>query len=223
MTAPRLFLFDVDGTLVDSQNAIVAAMSGAYRRIGVSPPSRRATLSIVGLSLNEAVARLSPELGAADQAAVVEGYRQTYVDMRNAGEETAPLYDGVRELLLTLNQTPENLLGVATGKARRGLDHVIAVQDLGGLFVTLQTADFHPSKPHPAMIAAAMAEAGTDAGTTVMIGDTTFDMDMAAAAGCMAIGVTWGYHPADALRGAGAAHVVDTVAELHATLSNWSS
>lgn len=106
------------------------------------------------------------------------------------------------------------LFGVATGKSDRGLAHVLSLHGIADRFVTLQTADRHPSKPHPSMIEQAMADAGAAPATTVMIGDTSYDMLMARAAGARALGVAWGYHPAHELRDAGAHDVATTVADL---------
>ncbi|MEM1373200.1 MAG: HAD-IA family hydrolase [Pseudomonadota bacterium] len=192
----RLVLFDVDGTLVDSQAHIVAAMDAAFAAIGRTSPRRSQTLSIVGLSLPRAMEVLAPD---ADNAALVDAYKTAYQDLRTThGESTAsPLFPGIQAVLETLHAQPETFLGVATGKSRRGLDHVMEVHDLGHFFHTRQDADGHPSKPHPSMARAALYETGCSRG--VMIGDTTFDMDMGRAAGLAALGVTWGYHSAEQL------------------------
>ena len=189
----RLVLFDVDGTLVDSQAHIVGSMTHAFETCGLTPPSREATLSIVGLSLPQAMAVLAPE-GPVEH--LVDAYKASYQTLRRSHGEAAasPLYDGIRAALDTIYAVDDVLMGVATGKSRRGLDHVIETHDLAWYFVTRQNADDHPSKPHPSMAQTAMADAGAEQG--VMIGDTTFDMDMGRAAGLRTIGVTWGYHSA---------------------------
>ena len=194
--ARRLILFDVDGTLVDSQGSIVAAMGAAFAQTGLAVPERASILSIVGLSLEHAMYRLAPDASAPVQAALAAAYRQAYFAQRvTPGDAGSPLYPGAREALCELAGDPHTLLGVATGKSRRGLDAVLEQHGLDGMFVTLQTADIHPSKPHPSMLAAAMAQTGVCAADTVMIGDTSYDMEMARAAGVSAIGVGWGYHP----------------------------
>lgn len=199
-SALKLILFDVDGTLVDSQGTIVACMNEAFEREGLLPPSHAAILSIVGLSLPQALAQLAPEQSAQAQGALVEGYKQAYMAARKReGAAHSPLYPGAREVLDTLHAVPEYILGVATGKSQRGLDALIEGHDLG-MFVTRQVADHHPSKPHPSMILTAMSETGIPPADTVMIGDTTFDMEMGRAAGVKTIGVDWGYHPAAHLR-----------------------
>lgn len=199
-SALKLILFDVDGTLVDSQGTIVACMNEAFEREGLVPPSHAAILSIVGLSLPQALAQLAPEQSAQAQGALVEGYKQAYMAARQReGAAHSPLYPGARDVLDTLHAVPEYILGVATGKSQRGLDALIEGHDLG-MFVTRQVADHHPSKPHPSMILTAMSETGIPPADTVMIGDTTFDMEMGRAAGVKTIGVDWGYHPATHLR-----------------------
>jgi len=202
MTAPlRLVVFDVDGTLIDSQEMIVAAMGRAFGGLGIDLPGRDEVLSIVGLSLDQAIARLVPELDAAQVAQAAALYRQAFLTLRaeTGGEADVPLFPGARRALELLHAHDELLMGIATGKARRGLEHVFAAHDLGHFFATSQTADNHPSKPHPAMLLQALAETGVDANNAVMIGDTTFDMEMGRAAGVRTIGVSWGYHPRDAL------------------------
>ena len=187
----RLVLFDVDGTLVDSQAHIVGAMDAAFQSQDLVPPSRSQILGIVGLSLPQAMAVLAPE-GPVEH--LVDAYKTAYVALRQThGERVAsPLYDGIRPVLDKLTTWDNTLMGVATGKSRRGLDHVVETHDLAWYFVTRQCADDHPSKPNPSMALTAMAEAGAAGG--IMIGDTTYDMEMGHAAGLRTIGVTWGYH-----------------------------
>lgn len=216
MTDLRLVIFDVDGTLVDSQGHIMAAMQAAYEGLGWPAPPREAVLSIVGLSLKEAFSRLAPDATTAERAALIDGYKAAFADLRHAGL-SSPLYPGVPEMLTRLNAEPEILLAVATGKSRRGLEAMLDTHALRGLFVSTQVADDHPSKPHPSMVLMALAETGVVARQAVMVGDTSFDMEMAAAAGVASIGVTWGYHPRQALTGA--SHIVDDVTALEAAIS----
>lgn len=195
----RLILFDVDGTLVDSQGAITGAMAEAFRGAGLEVPPREAVLSIVGLSLPLAMAELAPGQDAAALERLVEGYKSSYMLAREAaGAAHSPLYPGARETLMALHAVPEYLLGVATGKSQRGMDALIAAHGLE-CFVTRQVADHHPSKPHPSMVLTAMAETGVARENTVMIGDTRFDIEMGKAAGVTTIAVPWGYHPAETL------------------------
>jgi len=207
---PRLVIFDVDGTLLDSQDVIVTAMEVAFAAVDLAPPARGRILDIVGLSLPEAMAVLAP--AHPDRgAALVAAYKSHVVTHLSSPEAEAavPMYPGARAAIEDLAARPDRILGVATGKARAGLDRFFRVHGLGGHFTTLQTADLHPSKPHPGMLEAALAETGIAAGDAVMVGDTAFDMDMARSAGVLPIGVAWGYHPQARLREAGAAHVLE--------------
>ncbi|MDX5360037.1 MAG: HAD-IA family hydrolase [Alphaproteobacteria bacterium] len=209
MTRPNpLVLFDCDGTLIDSQHVIVACMENAFARHGHPSPGAEAVRRIVGLSIEEAVMALMPGAEPRHIGPVATAYRDGFRTLRLSGQLQEPLFPGARAAVEALDAAG-HLLGVATGKSRRGLDAVLALHGLRERFVTLQTADTHPSKPHPSMIVTAMAEAGAAPETTVMIGDTTYDIEMARAAGAHAIGVAWGYHPADELRDAGAHVVLD--------------
>ncbi|MEM9012577.1 MAG: HAD-IA family hydrolase [Pseudomonadota bacterium] len=217
----RLVIFDMDGTIVDSQHVIVSAMSAGFAAAGLAPPSHATILGIVGLSLHEAVAALAPGEDAAGHARIAAGYREAMAAARgktDGAEATARLYPGARDVLVSLAGRPDHLLGIATGKARRGLEHTLEAHGLGSFFVTTQTSDNHPSKPHPAMVEAALRETGLPAAAAVMIGDTEFDIAMGRAAGVATLGVTWGYHPADRLRAAGADLLIDDFAELEAAL-----
>lgn len=215
----NLVVFDVDGTLIDSQAMILAAMQAAWMGEDLTPPDRAATLSIVGLSLPVAMERLGPDLPPVRRDRLVAGYKDAFAGLR--AQDTAPLYPGALAALDRLAARPETLLGIATGKSRRGLDHVLAAHGLTDRFVTLQVADDHPSKPHPSMLHRALAETG--AARAVMLGDTTYDIDMATNAGLPALGVAWGYHPVQALTAAGARHVLHRFDDLPAALDSlWS-
>lgn len=193
----KLVIFDCDGTLVDSQHLIVACMDEAFASLGRSAPSREATLSIVGLSLHEAFATLtSPD--DRDIPALIEAYKSAFHAQRLKPDNAEPLYEGAREVVEWL-AGEEVALGIATGKSQRGVRIVMTHHGLLERFSTIQTADDAPSKPHPGMILQAMAEVGAMPDDTVMIGDTTYDIDMAHAAGVAAIGVSWGYHAPQAL------------------------
>jgi len=199
----RLAVFDCDGTLIDSQANICLAMEQAFARSGIVAPTRAAIRRIVGLSLVEAVAVLLPDAEDALHAHVAADYKRAFQGMRANGLVDEPLFEGIAELLDTLRDDGWQL-GVATGKSDRGLAHMLDHHGLTDYFVTLQTADRHPSKPHPSMVEAAMAEAGADPSSTVVIGDTSFDIAMAHNAGTRAVGVAWGYHDTADLVRAGA-------------------
>ena len=213
----KLAIFDCDGTLVDSGSTIHTALRSAFDTHGLECPPRDITKKVIGLSLDEAMAALVPD---ADHDALSQTYRDAFFAMRGAGEVEEPLFDGIIELLDALEEDGW-LLGVATGKSERGLRHCLASHGLGGRFVTLQTADRNPSKPHPAMALAAMAETGADPARTVFIGDTAWDMGCARNAGAGAIGAGWGYHDEEELVGAGAYAVATAPSEIVAMAGQW--
>lgn len=211
----KLVIFDVDGTLVDSQAHIIAAMASAFEAEGLTPPAREDTLAIVGLSLPVAMARLAADRDAAVQARLVDGYKAGFARLRmDRGAELSPLYPGTLEALAALAEQDEVLLGIATGKSRRGMEHLLDLHGLRRVFHSVQVADDHPSKPHPSMVNACLSETGVDSKHAVILGDTVFDMEMGRAAGIHCIGVDWGYHPAAALTGAGARQVLGGFHEL---------
>jgi phosphoglycolate phosphatase len=208
---PRLVVFDCDGTLVDSQHAILACMRDAFAAHGCAVPEDAAIRRVIGLSLDEAVARLASN--GAPAARVAEAYREAFFAMRSRPDFHEPLFPGVAAALDALDSAGL-LLGVATGKARRGLLATLERHGLSHRFITLQTADSNPGKPHPAMVLRAMAETGVDPDRTVVVGDTSFDMEMARRAGARAVGVAWGYHAGPDLKAAGASRIVERCEEL---------
>ncbi len=216
----KLAIFDCDGTLVDSQANICLAMEHAFDEAGLTPPSRHATRRIVGLSLVEAMRVLLPDAEAQMHTDMAERYKESYLVLRNNGLEHEPLYDGIAGLLSSMDESGW-LLGVATGKSDRGLERCLDHHGIKGLFVTLQTADRHPSKPHPSMVYQALADAGTETANAVVIGDTVYDIHMGKAAGTRTIGVNWGYHLVDELRGAGADAIAESMDELEALLRDF--
>ena len=209
----HLVVFDVDGTLVDSQHHIVAAQTRAFAAHGLTPPSRATALSVVGLSLEEAFVALAGS--QAPIAGLAEAYKGRLGRHPPPAALRGPHLSGrAPEALADLAARPGVVLGIATGKSRRGVAALLESQGWGKYFATLQTADDHPSKPHPAMLQAAMEETGIAAPATAMVGDTSFDMAMAVAAGARPLGVAWGYHEPAALRAAGAASVAESFAAL---------
>lgn len=209
----RLAVFDCDGTLVDGQASICNAMERAFAEAGLPVPDRAQVRRIVGLSLPQAVRRLIPDRDETLHHAIADSYKRAFRAAREAGELSEPLFGGIAETIAALRDAGWTL-GVATGKSDRGLSHCLAMHGLSGDFATLQTADRHPSKPHPAMLEAALAEALAAPIDAVMIGDTAYDMAMAVSAGVRAIGVAWGYHDPQELCAAGAEHVAASPAEL---------
>lgn len=213
----RLAVFDCDGTLVDGQADVCWAMERAFTRAALPAPDVSAVRRAVGLSLPQAVKALAPDLTEDQNRAVTEFYRSSFRARREEGLLDEPLYDGIAELLTGLRDAGWSL-AVATGKSDRGLAACLATHGIADLFVSLQTADRHPSKPHPAMLEAALFEAGAGPHQAVMIGDTSFDMLMARSARVAGIGVSWGYHAPAELMASGALSVAETVAALSQTL-----
>lgn len=215
----KLVIFDVDGTLVDSQAHIIASMAAAFAEADVPMPERETILSIVGLSLPLAMRELSPEVDETTLGRMIDAYKATFQHLRMAqGAAASPLYAGAEETVRRLGTRDDVMLAIATGKSRRGLTALMAGWDFADLFMSTQSADDHPSKPHPSMVMTCLMDCGVSAQDAVVIGDTTFDMEMARAAQVPSIGVRWGYHGQEALLSAGARTVLDRFDELDAAL-----
>ena len=212
----HLLILDVDGTLVDSQHLIVAAQRDAFAACGLEPPTRERSLSIVGLSLAEAFTALVGPAGPIE--ALAEAYKAAFGRLRADPDCVEPLFPEVAEVIGRLAGRDDLVLGIATGKSRRGVAHLVEREGWERIFATVQTADDAPSKPHPEMIRRAMAETGIGPDAATMVGDTTFDMAMARAAGVRAIGAAWGYHPVAALAEAGAETIISRFGALEALL-----
>lgn len=218
---PRLAVFDCDGTLVDSQHVIIACMHAAFASERLTAPDGEAVRRLVGLPLTDIVARLARVDGVADPARlarIVETYRESFSTLRQRADHHEPLYPGCLAALAAI-EAQGWLLGIATGKTRRGLDAVLERHGLAGRFVTLQTGDLGPGKPHPAMLVRALSETGVELRNAVMIGDTTYDMEMAVSAGVAGIAVAWGYHPTPELVAAGATALVEHFDDLPGLLT----
>ena len=204
----KLAIFDCDGTLVDSGAAISEALGLTFAERGLAVPPPEIGRRVIGLSLIEAMAGLLPGSSRDEQFALAEDYKRHFIALRGAGRVEEPLYPGILDLLDAL-EADGFLLAVATGKSDRGLRHCLDTHGIHARFISLQTSDRHPSKPHPSMIHQAMADSGVSANDTLMIGDTSYDMAMAVAAGAVPVGVAWGYHDAGELVAAGAVTVAD--------------
>ncbi len=217
----RLVVFDVDGTLVDSRVHIIDAMETAFAGVGLPVPSRDAILHGVGLSLPELMAQLVPDQPTSVHNALAVGYKSASFARHTAAGQDAKVvfFPGIRDILDRLRREDFALMATATGMSRRGLDRIIAQHGLEGYFQSTQVADTHPSKPHPSMLFAALSDTGVAAEDAIMVGDTSYDMMMAKAAGTRAIGVTWGNHPAEYL--ADADMIVNTTDELMVALERW--
>lgn len=201
-TEMHLILFDVDGTLIDSQAIILESQRLTLAEFNLEHPGREAGLAIVGLSLPEAFRQLLGE--GIDLAPIILRYGEVFGMLRCEPRWASPLFMGAAEMIGRLSGANRFQLGLATGKSRRGVAHLLGQQGWNEVFATTQTADTNPSKPNPAMVLAACAETGIAPENCVVIGDTSFDMIMARAAGARAIGVAWGYHPSAVLLEAGA-------------------
>jgi phosphoglycolate phosphatase len=204
----RLAIFDCDGTLVDSGATIHAALSATFELNGLELPPPIVARRVIGLSLTEAMAALLPDASPEEHRMLAEDYKRAFWQLRAAGRVEEPLFNGVLELLDAL-ESEGWLLAVATGKSDRGLRHCLEQHDIHARFVSLQTADRHPSKPHPSMVHQAIADAGAEPRTTIVVGDTSFDMAMAVAAGAAPVGAGWGYHDAEELISGGALAVAE--------------
>lgn len=213
MNKKRLVIFDLDGTLIDTVALVVSSFSFAFEQLEMALPDEKSIRSISGLSLDVAIKRLAP--GAKDHILekLVAVYRGEYIK-KTGMSMREPLFAGAHKALDELNRRDDVLMAVATGKPMRGVNRVMQAHDLRVYFTSLQTPDHNISKPDPDMINTAMAVVGAQRGQTVMIGDTSHDMEMALNAKVKAIGVDWGYHEADALRTAGAGIVVSDFRQL---------
>lgn len=217
MAEPRLIVFDMDGTLIDSGAIIAEHMATTFLEHGLPAPTREKSNTVIGLTLEIAMQRLADcdeELGQALAAT----YRRHYRAMLATGERHEPLYAGAADALTRLRGMETSLLGIATGKALHGASRILALHGLTDHFITVQTPDHNPSKPHPGMMLRACAETGVDPSRAVMVGDTTFDMELGVAAGAKTIGVTWGYHSRALLEEAGAHIIVEDYADLDAAI-----
>ncbi len=208
----QLIIFDFDGTLVDGQHQVIASMARAFAAHDLPVPDAAAIRPLIGLSLDLVMQQLAPEADTATLTKLIKSYQEVFVSSRMPGKITEPLFDGMREMLQTLGA--QYHLSIATGKSRAGLLTVCDEHAITDIFLSLHTPDDAPSKPHPKMALDAMAQSSVMPQDCVMIGDSIYDMQMARAANIAAIGVTWGYHTADALRAAGADYIAQSVAAL---------
>ncbi len=214
----KLVMFDMDGTLIDTAALIGEHMATTFASAGLDLPPPEQVRRVIGLSLPKAMLTLlgSDDLALAEKLA--EDYRAHYRASLVKAEGREGLFPGAREALDALRSRPDTLLGIATGKGLGGVQRLTELHGIATYFTTLQTPDHNPSKPHPGMMLRAMAETGVDASQTVIVGDTTFDIEMGKAAGAKAIGVAWGYHHTDELLAAGADLLVTSYPDLPAAV-----
>jgi phosphoglycolate phosphatase len=215
----RLAVFDCDGTLVDSAGPIYAATAATFAEHDLGLPDKATCRKVIGLGLVEAMAAMVPDGDAALHVELAESYKRHFHLARQQGRVEEPLFPGIADLLQALDEDGW-LLAVATGKSDRGLKLCLDSHAIHARFVSLQTGDRHPSKPHPSMVEQAIADAGATPESTVVIGDTSYDMGMAVAAGATAIGAGWGYHGAEELIAAGAVAVADHPREVLALVED---
>jgi len=209
----RLIVFDWDGTIIDSPAAIVQCIQEAAREMGLKVPQAEQASHVIGLGLADSLRHAVPELQAHQYSQFVALYRKHFL----AREDSMPVFEGMKDLLVELKAKAP--LAIATGKSRRGLDRALDATGLRRLFVSSRCADETHPKPHPAMLLELMEEFGVSNADTVMIGDTSHDLEMARAAGVDAVAVTYGAHPETGLRACGPRGCVTSVAELRTWLT----
>lgn len=212
-----LVLFDVDGTLHDGAALISETLAEAFLAAGEDPPREAAVRSVIGLSIVEMIVALAPELPCDRRDKILNGYRLRYFDLAER-DEIPPVYRGASEALSRLSQDGF-ALGIATGKARRSLCHILTSMNWMRHFQTIQCADANPSKPSTVMVNRALLETGRSPRDTILVGDSRQDMQMACAAGVTPVGVAWGYTTPDVLRAEGAVAIARDFDDLLAILT----
>jgi phosphoglycolate phosphatase len=216
--AYELIVFDWDGTLMDSAAQIVRCFELAFADLHLPSPGERAIRRIIGLGLKEAVAALMPQANDAERDGVRERYRSCFLAL---DADELPLFPGVRDGLEAL-LARGHLLGIATGKSRRGLDRVLAHTGLADVFVATRCADEAFSKPHPRMLEDLLDRTGMAAAQAIMVGDTTYDMMMAQSAGVAGLAVSYGVHGREELLAHAPLACCDSFREVHAWLMTGS-
>ena len=209
----RLIVFDWDGTIIDSASTIAACIQDAARELAVEVPDLERARHVIGLGLHDSMRIAVPALPLERYPEFVASYRRHFLERKDAMQ----LFDGIRPLLDQLAKT--HALAIATGKSRRGLDRDLEYHGLGPLFAASRCADETNPKPHPAMLTELMEELAVESTSSLMIGDTSHDMDMARAAGVDALAVTYGAHPEQGLRACAPLACFSTVDELRAWLT----
>jgi phosphoglycolate phosphatase len=212
----RLVIFDLDGTLIDSVALIVETVTNAFKAVNETVPDERTIRSISGITARDAMAILAPHATPDRVEEITASYRQHYLS--GAGLSREPLFKGALEALDRLQQDPETILAVATGKGHSSAVTLLGLHGIVDRFHSIETPTHNRGKPDPQMIETAMSKAGADRSQTVMIGDTVHDMRMAKAGGVGAIGVAWGYHERTELEAAGADIVIDRFDDLDAAV-----
>ncbi|WP_240229308.1 HAD-IA family hydrolase [Devosia lacusdianchii] len=209
-----LVMFDMDGTLIDTQALITEHMATTFESVGLEAPTPAESRRVIGLSLPVAMARLAKSDDSVLIETLVDTYKTHYRASLVADAGREGLFPGALEALQQLRQRDDVVMGIATGKGLHGVHRITGLHGIADYFVTLQTPDHNPSKPHPGMLETAIRETGAKADRTIMVGDTTFDIEMGVAAKCKTVGVTWGYHEPRELIAVGASTMIDRFDQL---------
>lgn len=218
-----LVVFDCDGTLVDSQHAIIASTEYALTRAELPVPERQKILNAVGLPLDVALQRHAPDADAKLLEQILEDYRTESVRLAQQDTRGQIMFPGMRDLIVSLGGHDNVRLGMITMKSRRGVERVVDAYEIRPYFHALKSADDGPGKPAPDLLLDVMRELDIQPSHTMMIGDTSFDMMMARAAGTYAIGVSWGYQTVDELEESGAHEIVASPDELAQSIHVFAS
>lgn len=222
MSKIKLAVFDVDGTLVDSQAMIIACLQRSCLEMGLTPPqSRVQLLSGVGLPLDQAVQKAVPELRPDQVAGFCVLFRRHQAELADKAEELQPLFPGCRAMLEQLHADGYKL-AILTSKARKFLDIMMAHHKMTPLFYSIKTPDDGPAKPDPFLLLELFREFGVGPLDTIFVGDSTYDVETAINAKSYALGVSWGYHTAAELKQAGAHRVLDRIEDIVPTIRNWA-
>lgn len=214
----RFAAFDLDGTLLDSAATIVEGVLACWESCGFPLPEPETVRRIIGLPWEESVIALLPGAGPEEFEQIRAYHEEVRQGLRVRPARREALFPGVRDTLRAL-EAEDYLLGIVTSRTGGRLSELLDAHEIGNHFVVIKTADMGPGKPNPYLLLEAMSDIGADASATVMIGDTTFDIEMAVGAGTSAVGVSWGVHEVGELEAAGAHRIITSFDEVHATVS----
>ena len=211
----RLAVFDLDGTLIDSAASIVSSIHACWAACGFPEIDATAARRVIGLPWEESIRVLMPGSGAAELAMIRAYHEDVAAGRRPATPRDEKAFPGAHEALAAL-EAEDTLLAIVTSRGNHRVHDILSACGFAGRFLTIKTVDHGPGKPNPYLLRQAMAEAGVEPRDTVMIGDTTFDVQMARNAGTGAVGVNWGVHESHELTAAGAHHIAERFDEVPA-------